>query len=249
MRRVSPSPRLAPFVRDFMVVETDRDVDALRLPEPGLVLGIRYRGSATVAGSLLPTSTCTGLLGTARRMHTAAGSGVLLARLRTGAAPAFFATPIHELFGLTMRLDDLMPRDVVARAHEDVSEAGSDVERVAAFETLLFSRLRRSAVDPVVRRAERAIADACGNLSMRVLAASVGLSQDTFEKRFRSAVGTSPKHHAMLTRLRHAVASYKPGMRLTDLALDAGYFDQSHFNRELRAVTGESPTRFFAASV
>jgi AraC-like DNA-binding protein len=29
------------------------------------------------------------------------------------------------------------------------------------------------------------------------------------------------------------------------VAHEAGYADQSHFNREFRAVTGSSPTRFF----
>jgi len=31
------------------------------------------------------------------------------------------------------------------------------------------------------------------------------------------------------------------------LALAAGYFDQSHFIREFRSVTGEAPERFFRA--
>jgi AraC-like DNA-binding protein len=33
--------------------------------------------------------------------------------------------------------------------------------------------------------------------------------------------------------------------KLTRLAVDAGYFDQSHFIREFRAFTGTAPRRFF----
>lgn len=35
------------------------------------------------------------------------------------------------------------------------------------------------------------------------------------------------------------------GASLTRLSAEAGYFDQSHFIREFRAVTGEAPGRFF----
>jgi AraC-like DNA-binding protein len=45
--------------------------------------------------------------------------------------------------------------------------------------------------------------------------------------------------------VRSPAKAYRPEVRLTQLALDAGYFDQSHFNREVRAVTGEAPGRFF----
>jgi AraC-like DNA-binding protein len=34
-------------------------------------------------------------------------------------------------------------------------------------------------------------------------------------------------------------------MSLTSAALEAGYFDQAHFNRAFRRVTGTSPQDFF----
>jgi AraC-like DNA-binding protein len=43
------------------------------------------------------------------------------------------------------------------------------------------------------------------------------------------------------------VEAYDDGASLTRLAADAGFFDQSHFNRALRAATGASPRAFFGA--
>lgn len=80
---------------------------------------------------------------------------------------------------------------------------------------------------------------------MSALADATKSSQDTIEKRFRRAVGMTPKHYARLSRLRYAAALFRPGMCFTDLALDAGYFDQSHFIRDVKAVTGETPRQFF----
>jgi AraC-like DNA-binding protein len=58
-------------------------------------------------------------------------------------------------------------------------------------------------------------------------------------------VGTSPKQLASLVRLRRVIDARHTGARWARLAIEAGYFDQSHFNREFRAITGESPRRFF----
>ena len=42
MKVYPPSAALAPFVREFMVVDVQDETTRLRLPEPGLVLGVRY---------------------------------------------------------------------------------------------------------------------------------------------------------------------------------------------------------------
>lgn len=76
-----------------------------------------------------------------------------------------------------------------------------------------------------------------------VLAASVGLSRDRFEKRFRQAVGLSPRQYAALVRLRGALLQAPSAGDLGALAAEAGYFDQSHFIREVRAATGVPPRR------
>ena len=70
------------------------------------------------------------------------------------------------------------------------------------------------------------------------------LAQDSLEKRFRRAVGATPKQLATLLRLRGALRGYAPGASLTELALAAGYYDQSHFIRNVRAATGDAPRRF-----
>lgn len=38
-----------------------------------------------------------------------------------------------------------------------------------------------------------------------------------------------------------------PGARLTDVALDAGYYDQAHVDAEFRDLAGLTPTAFLAA--
>jgi AraC-like DNA-binding protein len=76
------------------------------------------------------------------------------------------------------------------------------------------------------------------------LSREVGLSHDALEKRFRREVGCTPKHFASVTRLHAALRAHRPGQSLTQLALDAGYFDQPHFNRAFRALVGVAPGEY-----
>lgn len=97
----------------------------------------------------------------------------------------------------------------------------------------------------LVTAAVNSIKQADGNAKIAALAAQLYISRDAFEKRFRTAIGTSPKHFSSILRLRKAIAIYEPGKSLTDVALTAGFYDQAHFIREFRAFTGQSPKQFF----
>jgi len=73
------------------------------------------------------------------------------------------------------------------------------------------------------------------------LARDLGVSQEVLEKRFRRRVGATPKQFASILRFRRAIAVHRPGRDLGSLALEAGYYDQAHFNRQFRFVTGSAP--------
>jgi methylphosphotriester-DNA--protein-cysteine methyltransferase len=250
MRISSFSPRveLAPFVRSFTLIETRDEATRTLLPDTGMVLGIRYGGFACQLDQdptrRLPDASLAGMRASARRMYTSAGAGVVLATFQTGGAVAFFSEPLHELFGKTAPLDEVLPASELERAANRVAEAREPRQRVAAVEGLLLERLRRNG-DRVVGAAIRAINDARGAIRIGELAHALSLSRDRLEKRFRHAVGASPKQLASILRVRHAIDLHRAGSSLTDAALDAGYFDQSHFIREFRLFTGDAPRRFF----
>jgi AraC-like DNA-binding protein len=245
---IEPSPELSRFVRTFTIVETREEACRLLLPDTGLVLGLRWSGSATDLANgdgPLPDATMAGMRGTARRMLTSANGGIVLATFHEGGATAFFDEPLHELFGTTIGLDVLVPASEIARTQSQVAHARDHHERVRVIERFLLARRRVEAIDARVAASVRAIRETRGAVRIGELAESVELSRDRLEKRFREAVGSSPKQLATIVRVRHAVALHRPGANLGELSALAGYFDQSHFTRELRRVTGETPQRFF----
>lgn len=88
---------------------------------------------------------------------------------------------------------------------------------------------------------------ACRREGVQALAAETGYSPRHLSRLFRARTGMGPKVFARVVRVNRAAAALQAGpCSLTRLAQDLGYFDQSHFDREFRAVCGVSPSAFRA---
>lgn len=66
-------------------------------------------------------------------------------------------------------------------------------------------------------------------------------SERTVQRRFRWALGLSPKQLAQIRRAREAVARLQAGFAAADVAVDLGYADQPHLIRSLRRFMGRTP--------
>ena len=71
----------------------------------------------------------------------------------------------------------------------------------------------------------------------------IGLRQ--WQRRFLRASGFTPKAFARIVRFQNAIRLYESGQGCSDVALEAGYYDQSHLTNEFRALGGSSPEAFF----
>jgi AraC-like DNA-binding protein len=68
--------------------------------------------------------------------------------------------------------------------------------------------------------------------------------------RFRDQVGVTPKTAANIFRFEHAVRALSLGQgSLAEVAVGAGYTDQSHLTREFRRLAGGTPGTFDAPIV
>jgi AraC-like DNA-binding protein len=252
VRLVAPSKELAPFVSSFSIVETTEVTERTLLPDTGIVLGVRYAGAATLLQAAVPQpvpgNAITGMRSTARRMRTSAGGGMVVAKLRDMGAHSFFDGPLHHLFGATRPLEEHWGAADVTELSRSIAHAEGDQERVAIFEHFLLARCT-GRPDRVVSEALRAIHADPGGVRIATVARNVGLSQDAFEKRFRRTVGMPPKAFASLIRFRRAIDAYpRAPATLTELAFGSGFYDQSHFIRRFRSVTGAPPGRFLGSA-
>jgi AraC-like DNA-binding protein len=86
--------------------------------------------------------------------------------------------------------------------------------------------------------------------SVRGLSRATGLSERQLHRRCTAAFGYGPAVLARMLRLQRALQlarAHQGPLRLAALAAAAGYFDQPHFAREVRAIMGTTPTRLLRA--
>jgi methylphosphotriester-DNA--protein-cysteine methyltransferase len=83
-------------------------------------------------------------------------------------------------------------------------------------------------------------------LNIKGLAARIGLSQRQLLRHFDERVGLAPKTLARVFRFQRVVERLDKERRAhwADIAVDAGYYDQSHFVRDFRQFTGLNPSRY-----
>lgn len=246
MTTIKPSSAVAGLVRTFIAVETDTEAVRTLIPETGAVLGIRYQGSATLIASggevALPDVTLTGMRNVVRRMRTSAGGGVIVTCFCEDGASALFGRQMHLLFNEIIGPEQFASAEALETLRIAVKNAPDLATRVRTLEQFLLG-YRPVERDHAVLAAVRAMRSVRGAISIRSLAAGLGMSQDRFEKRFRRIIGTSPKQYCSLLRLRWALQGVGRES-LAALALESGYYDQSHFIREFRSVMGAAPGRF-----
>ena len=74
------------------------------------------------------------------------------------------------------------------------------------------------------------------------LAESVNLSASRLTHLAKQELGVSLKRFALSLKLQQAVRKWNDGMPLSELAVDAGFYDQSHFVRTVRTMLDIKPS-------
>ena len=246
-----PANILKPYIKTFLIIESECGMENRTLPDTSIVLAFRYRGAITDNSigvkNNLPASLITGVRRSVRLINYSGHAAALLVIFKPGGASAFFKEPLHELFGSSLPLNDLMSAGKLKEVEEQLAEANNNLQRIAVIERFLRSLLRVSSPDLLIQQAIGQIQLNKGNLKIKQLVNSLPISHDPFEKRFRQLTGTSAKQFSSIVRMRHVIDNYTAPKSLTEAALSAGYFDQAHFIKDFKLFTGLTPLDFFRA--
>lgn len=245
---VEPDHDLRSYVRHFVIVESNIDIVNRILPGTSVVMSFRFKGNVANQTpdhqETLPLFAVSGLRRDSRLIHYSPNSGNVLAIFHDGAASLFIREPMHELLQNTFPIGYLSGYTDIHSLEDNLSSAGNNAERIKSVQMFLRSKLTLQSRDQVVSEAVNMIRIHRGSIRLKELAAHVCLSQDAFEKRFRKAIGTSPKSFARITRLKHIIEGTPSKTTMLERAYDSGYFDQPHFIKDFKVFTGQTPTEF-----
>ncbi len=168
-------------------------------------------------------------------------------RFRTGCSPAGLGLPADALRDERPDLTELWP-DRAARLAAELASTSSAAGAQAVLGSAVLAGVRADP-DPVV---PELLALTRGGARVREMAAVVGLTERQLHRRCLAAFGYGAKVLQRVLRFDHALRLARgaaPGAGLAEVAYRAGYADQAHLSREVRALAGVSPRELLQAGV
>lgn len=104
----------------------------------------------------------------------------------------------------------------------------------------------KSASAQLCRTLEFIHANLFEDLSIEQLADQAYLSPFHFARLFKQTLGMSPHQYVLQNRIERAkrLIAKSPYLNLTEIGLSVGFFDQSHFSKSFKRVTGTTPKVF-----
>lgn len=237
--RLPPSASLAHFVQHFWIVRWNLPQGASQrgetLPHPNVHLALQ-RNEGRIYGVL-----------DGRFVRALEGQGAVFGvKFRPGGFRPFLGRSIATLRNRHIAFEEVFGAQASSLLGE-LFAAEDDSQMVEVVTRFLSARL--PAEDPLVDRVATIVDGIAADptiVSVDQVSQRWGIAKRTLQRSFSEYVGTTPKWVINRYRLHEALERLHSGAELdwAQLTVDLGYFDQSHFIRDFRAVVGRSPAQY-----
>lgn len=82
------------------------------------------------------------------------------------------------------------------------------------------------------------------DISIRDIAVALKANPYTLLRQFKSAFGITPHAFRLNCRIEFAKKLLQKGLEISQIALESGFFDQSHFHRHFKTITAVTPGEY-----
>ncbi|MCO6509845.1 MAG: helix-turn-helix transcriptional regulator [Aridibacter famidurans] len=253
-----PGPPLCEFVQNFFFFDdfvTSSLIERF-LPDGNTEIIISLRDDAEHVydnESLKEIQTCrngwaSGLR--TRPISIPAGNGTskLVIVFRKGMAHPFFPIPMSELANTVVDADRIWGSEFGILRERLLAEA-TPSGKFRLVEGFLAKHLNSDTeLNPCVEYAVNGIGADPSRTNLAKLSDKIGYSQKHLITMFKNNVGTTPKSYLRVIRFQRVIEQIEE----TDIpdwsaiALDAGFYDQAHFNNDFRSLSGFTPNEYVA---
>lgn len=162
-------------------------------------------------------------------------------------ASAFFKLPYHEIINKNIELSDFMG-DSVNWLHCAVANAATFEERIIIIEEFLIKRLVNDNLFEIntLERGIKALNVKENKFDVDVISDAACVSNRHLDRLFKKRIGLTPKQYIKIARFNKAIdiMKNKYDNNFTQIALDAGFYDQSHLTNNFIEFVGITPKKF-----
>jgi AraC-like DNA-binding protein len=179
-------------------------------------------------------------------LDTAHPSTVIGVHFRAGGAAPVLGAPAQEFTDHHVCLEDVWGSEA-GILRDRLLQAGSPEAMFQLLERALLRRLHsRWLPHPAAAHALKRLASVPTLARIEEVRAETGYGAKRFIEVFRSAVGLTPKVYSRIQRFQSVLArlAERRPVEWAAVALDSGYCDQPHLNREFLAFSGVTPAQY-----
>ncbi|MEK3794268.1 helix-turn-helix transcriptional regulator [Paenibacillus sp. FSL R7-0204] len=236
---VSPHLLLRPFISSYTIstptVQTmSNEYAVLPSASSTLVLSVTHHN---IISSLRGTNT--------KVCHVGAFANKLkllfLIEFHPGGLHPFIKADQSELLDASFMLDQL--DKTLKQALEDILLESESIDSLLNTVNRIFiHRLYARPISKDVSAIMNSIISKHGNVSAKRLSSEFYYSEKHIRRLFLRHIGTSPKMFSRIVRVNYALKllQNKPEP-FTEVAVQAGFFDQPHFNKDFKLLCGLTP--------
>lgn len=171
--------------------------------------------------------------------------GILGVYLYPHAFLQLFGLPANEFTNQYADINSLLGKDG-DMLEEKIALASDNQQRAKLVSDFLQARLKNVRTEhTTIASSITAIVNAYDTSSVKTLADTNFLSLRQFERRFKELSGFSPKSFLRIMRFNSVLNKDFQHKSLTEIGIDCGYYDQSHFIHDFRKFSGVSPKHYF----
>lgn len=132
-----------------------------------------------------------------------------------------------------------------------ILEAPSVQRKIEFMEAFMIDKLRnsyKSSDQELLQQITSYILMYKGNVRLDTLIQHFNTNYKKIERLFHQYVGMSPKSYLRIIRVNACIdlSQFNSSCNLTAIAIDNGFFDQSHLTKEFKRITSLTPKQFFS---
>ncbi len=176
------------------------------------------------------------------------GAAMMVVSFKKGRAYPFFPFPMNEISNSVVDAN-LVWGDDFALLRERLLETKDISMRFGIVEQFLLKRFQsRFVMNECVAFAVNAMRERPDAWSIGEMNRKIGYSPKHFAALFSKHVGVTPKAYLKIMRFQKAVGEIEKDRNVdwTRLALDCGFYDQSHFINDFKLFSGFTPENYAA---
>lgn len=174
-------------------------------------------------------------------------TGIFAVRFKPDGFAPFATVSLSDIKDKAVPMHQLFEKDGETLA-QSVIESNTTSDRIRLVENFLLMKLQQSeVVNELIRSTIDAMLESRGKLAIKDISIEKRVSRRSIERRMVATTGLSPKKLSKIIRLQSILKQLINGKHtsLTALAYDADYYDQSHFIKDFKDITGITPKQFY----